>query len=184
MTIKCSPKWLTEILVMSLICIMCIVAGMFKFGFDKIGIGFLCVTSAFMCLNSLQLWVSLGRTFVFDKNGITVKFCKFSKFFKWEELKTKRIEDYSTDIRLKHMKHPYVKAAVFSAKVIRNPFKFYPCYYTIFAVLFTDPFKYIFVYFDPHLGNKAPYNMPHMYEVDEAEFKKCMIEWNVDIENL
>lgn len=162
--------------------IVALICGIAQFGFTKFGLYYFSSLFLLGSLLFLQTWVAIGRTLFFDRNGITVKFLIFTKTYTWKELKTKRIENYSDRLRINHA---YNKAAVFSPKIIRNPLKLYPINYNIFAVLFTNPFKYMFIYFDPYHGQKKfERDMPYTYMVDEAEFKKCMRDWHIDIENL
>ena len=61
----------------------------------------------------IRAWISSCRTYIIDEGGITVRFLWYQRTFKWDELKTKRIENYSNSIGYRQ---PYTRGVIFYNK--------------------------------------------------------------------
>ena len=114
----------------------------------------------------LRRWVTIGRTFVFDKEGCTVRFICIQRFYPWSEMKIKKVEYFGD--RYDH-RSVFVSGAVFCNKQVRRARWMRPeTYGTIF-----HPFNFIFVYFDPKIPPvKGAFKPEGLYVVDEVEFRK------------
>lgn len=176
MKIKCSKEWNILIVISIVLVVAC--GCLMYVKFNSIVPSLLAVLISLLLI--FRYWIVFGRTIIMDKDGCTISFWGISKKYKWDELKTKRIENYSHRLRTRHQ--PYTKGAIFSPKHVRNPLKLMPIEYSVFHLVPSIRFfGYIFVFFDPHFAGPAV--QPDIYEVEEAEFRKCMAEWNVDIED-
>lgn len=122
----------------------------------------------------LRFCISVGRTLIFDENGCTVKFLWFSKSFKWEELKTKKIVDLKDALGYRQ---PYTAGAMFSIRHVRLPGWLALSDYCVFV----HPFEFIFVNFDTE-HNYKKWDPPfEFYIVNEDEFMTHMEDWGVEL---
>ncbi len=145
----------------------------------KINIILTCIVFVFFFSYTIKFWITYGRTLIMDEEGCTVKFLGFSRKYKWTELKTKRIEDYT---RALSYREPYTGGVIFYKKRTRKPQWITPANYS-FCV---HPFTFFFVYFTPNTS--APVGSYHyrmkVYEVNENEFLNQFKEWNVELEDV
>lgn len=160
----------------SIILILLFAAGVFVyFKFNSTITTVLVITPPFLLL--LRNWIVTGKTIIMRKEHCTVRFLWVSRTYKWNELKTKRIENFSGSIG---QRQPYITGVIFSTAYIRNPFRLMPVEYNMFSMSAGGSiYGYFFVFFDPHLENRSI--QPPIYEVEEEEFRNLMKEWNVDI---
>ena len=89
---------------------------------------------------TIRFWVCAGRTFILSQQGYTVKFLLFSRFYPWEETKTKSFEDYTNALGYRQ---PYLKGAIFTSRSIRKPSRLKPADYCFW----THPFSFCFSVF-------------------------------------
>lgn len=140
------------------------------------------VVFCFVGYNVLAIprWVSIGRTFVMDHKGCTVKFLWYRKEYRWEDLKVKRYV-YS-EYCLKYGRQVYKYSAEFSTKNIQRPKWMHPGKYCEL----TNPLSFIYVNFRPisQSDKKAAQYYPFFYPVDGLEFKQKMMEWGVKMDNI
>ena len=123
----------------------------------------------------VRLWIGMGRTFILTKDGCTVKFFCFQRFYEWSDMNLKQIEYYSHSYG---HRNPYVSGAVFCVKKYKRPLHMKPFDYSNLV----HPFCYIVIHFDPdpHTQYKKwDWRYPNQYVVDESEFRNKMSEWNV-----
>lgn len=124
----------------------------------------------------VRWWIAIGRTLIMKAEECTVQFLWYRRTYRWTELKTKRIEDYTNRLGYRD---PYTSGAIFCKKQIKKQSKWKPATYSMFV----HPFSFFFVYFDPHIQyQKWDYRCPDIYVVEETEFRKNMAEWNVELE--
>ena len=128
----------------------------------------------------IRAWVVLGRTLIFSKEGCTVKFMFYSKTYKWQELKTKQIKDFSNGISYKEQ--PFKQGTIFCSKSINFPKKLKPAGFNYLY----RPFGFFFVYFKPCSNYYANKSLLYsdLYVVNEDEFRNNLKKWKVDIEDL
>lgn len=126
----------------------------------------------------VRAWIAMGRTLIMNAEGCTVQFLWYRRTYRWTELKTKRIEDYTNRFGYRD---PYTAGAIFCKKQIKKQSRWKPGSYS--ARFYVHPFSFFFVYFDPHIpAQERKYQMSDIYVVEEAEFRKNMAEWNVELE--
>ena len=128
------------------------------------GILFPCIITFLLYFIVLRFWVSVGRTFIFEDSGCTVKFLFLEKHYSWGKLHTKQTVDYKNAFGYRV---PYVAGAIFTTKPIKTPLRLKPAQYSF---LF-HPFCFCFVNFNPHIQyRKLDYKTPDVYLVEETEF--------------
>ena len=124
----------------------------------------------------IRAWISSCRTYIIDEGGITVRFLWYQRTFKWDELKTKRIENYSNSIGYRQ---PYTRGVIFYNKATKKPAWLMPAEYSMLI----HPFCFIFIYFDPHISfGKWDIRCPDLYVVEETEFRENIKKWGIDLE--
>ncbi|MDO4337444.1 MAG: hypothetical protein Q4C91_05055 [Eubacteriales bacterium] len=141
----------------------------------------LCSGYAFCILLMINYWIMVGRTLIMDERGCTVCFLWLKKEYRWEELKVKRIEDYS---KCMGSKGPHYKGgAVFSLRdnIHRPAWKHLGDYLALHPIKVLTSF---FVYFEmkPGVKKKEGDTGYGYYEVDEKVFRENMKKWGVELE--
>ena len=122
-----------------------------------------------------RYWVSVGRILTLNEEGCTVQFLWISRFYRWKDMKTIQIEDYTNSLGYRQ---PYKTGIVFSPRKIRKPKWLMPAEYSFFV----HPFSCIYIYFDPHLTySKWDYRCPDIYLAEEVVFIQKMLEWHVEL---
>ena len=146
----------------------------FAFGLGA-PIGFaLLINSPALLLIALDL-ISSGRTIVMDESGCTVHFWIFQKKYKWEQLKTKRIEKYTSPPMFNGLfRCYYLTEAMFCPHKARKPKFIRPSTYVIL-----HPFSCIYVNMHPSVGI---WQRGRSYEVDETVFYEKMNQWGINLE--
>ncbi len=159
-------------------CVLCILAVVFcsvllwAKSHNMLVVCAMCVPALFLAVNA---WVAGGRTLIMNEKGCTIQFFGVRRFYAWSELQTKKIEDYAFAIG---SRQPYKKGAVFFKKKCHKPKWLKPFDYCMFF----HPFRFFFVYFNPHIVNpKWTYAYFEEYVVDEESFLKKMEEWQVEL---
>ncbi|MBQ3004413.1 MAG: hypothetical protein IJD88_00635 [Clostridia bacterium] len=140
----------------------------------------LCPLLILFLIDRVLHWISYGRTLKMDKDGCTITFLKISKRYKWTELETKRVEDYSNAIRTFE---PFYAGVIFYKKKTRKPKWILPSVFSKYV----HPFSFFYVYFNPHIDTRTVKaknsKQPSVYYVEESEFLKQMAEWGVELED-
>lgn len=147
------------------------------FSFSGHGILMPVIAFLFMLYYGTRLWVMYGRTYIMDENGCLIKFLWIRKFYRWDEFKIKRYENYSGTFS---DGNSYYGAAVFSPHKVRRPkFLQFEGYIGAFRL---RVFSCVFVQFKrPIKLEKLKYQYPDAYVVDEHIFKQKMDEWGIEI---
>lgn len=126
--------------------------------------------------------IAAGRTFVMEEQGVTVSLWRFRKTYRWEELQTKRIEEYAAlTFGRANGNCPYHKGAYFAPYPVRKPrwigrlmyATFHPWRF-IYVNFYVPPPKYPGWLFKDWRGRS--------YEVKEEEFLEKMNRWQVELE--
>lgn len=117
------------------------------------------------------------REIMMDNNGCKVRYIFFTRYYKWEDIVTCRLEKYS---RVTY-KSPYDSAVIFSAHRIWKPRWMKPLEYVFIA----PPGSFFFVHFMPE--NRELYDskingFPLLCCIDKQEFLSRMSEWNIPIQ--
>lgn len=171
MTIKSSKSTILLFIVIQVV--LALFSLFLYLNFERTPLEFHIAVFAVLQLYMLRMYFIYGRTIRVDADGCTVKFLLFKKFYRWSDLKTKRIEDYRQ--RLGRY-DPYAKGVVFSKKEnFRTPQSLTLSLYLQFCL---NPFRFFFVLFKP--ANK---NGSGAYEVDEQEFLEKMAEYGVELDD-
>ena len=118
----------------------------------------------------LVFWLGGGREFTMDRQGCTVRFLWFRRFYRWSELEMKCMDDYSS---IKLRSEPWLTGASFAPKVMNRPRWMSPFDY----FMLVPRFGYIFVNFEhpqqePLLTMRG--KIPQVYVVDGTVFRLCM----------
>lgn len=126
---------------------------------------------------SVNIWISYTRKITFSQDGCEVTFLWFRKFYSWDDLRTKRYEQYTFPARLWERGSPFTHGVVFSPHRVRK---------SIFikaatrGILSFFPFSHIYVYFFPKGTSELPKTAkPFYYAIDEAVFRQKMSEWRI-----
>ena len=127
-----------------------------------------------LLLVTLSLYIE-ARTLVMDKDGCTVKFLCFKKTYKWQELKTVRVESFDGCFQ---DKTSYIKGVIFSPKANLRPFR----WVKPLSNIWRNHFDFFFVYFRT-IKEENSVGIRY-YEVDEAEFMEKLAEWGVEVKVL
>lgn len=160
---------------LALILLICITFFFFLLLSVANNIVFSVITATLLIIIAVRYWISAGRVLIMDAEGCTVQFLWYCRTYKWTELETKRIEDYTNSIGYRQ---PYTAGVIFYKNTTRKPSWLMPAEYSMYA----HPFSFFFVYFDPHIHfNKWDVRCPNLYVVDEAEFRANMANWNVEL---
>lgn len=124
-------------------------------------------------IGTLSDIIARGRRFIIEEEGCTVCFWKYRKKYKWEELRTKRIEKHNIPSMFKGRScYPYLEDVILSPKIIHKPKIMRAEGYSIF-----HPFTCIFLHFTPKTESK----LIRYYEVDEEEFLYKMAQWGIEL---
>ena len=128
----------------------------------------------------INVWIAFGRTIIMSKDGCAVEFLFFKKFYKWEDLKTKRYE------HIENILPPFERGSPYSCGILLSKRKISKksflklatrCYFTPF------PFSFIYVYFYPDNMTERPANAyPIYYAANEQELRTKLISWGVLLE--
>lgn len=156
--------------------VFCSVAAVliYVYGLDT-SIGFAILLNLPVVLLCISGIISYGRTFVLGKDGCEIRFWRFRKKYTWGELKTKTIETHDLPSMLRgRYSYPYLKEAMFAPFRIHKPKIIRAEMYSIF-----HPFSFIYINF---ATNVAGYQNGRYFEVDEAEFRRKMTEWGIQLE--
>ncbi len=125
---------------------------------------FPCIVALFLSFIVLRFWISVGRTFIFDDSGCTIKFFFFEKHYPWDTLRTKRVENYKNALGYRD---PYTAGAIFFHRHIKTPLKLKPAQYSFLI----HPFSLVFINFASHIQyKKLDYRTPAVYVVEKTEF--------------
>lgn len=180
MVIRSSKEY--HVLVIILLCCITVLFFLLLYTGDCDGthktfsIVFPAVFALVLTILTVRYWISVGRTLILDAEGCTVQFLGIRRTYKWADLKTKRIEDYSHS--LGH-RQPYTAGAIFYKKRASKPSWLMPAEYSMFV----HPFSFFFVYFDPRIQYKKwDYRCPNIYVVEESVFRKTMADWKVELQ--
>lgn len=126
-----------------------------------------------------RAWIVFGRTLFFDQNGCSIKFLCFKKKYSWDELKTKRMENFSNSVG--YREQPFVSGVVFCPHQVKRPYWIKPA---SFNFVFHS-FDFFFVYFSqPNVFDKQTNAYTPIYLVEKELFLEKLKQWNVAIENL
>ena len=129
-----------------------------------------------VCIN---YGIAHGRTIVMTPEGCHIKLLWIEKFYKWDDFKTKRYEQYWGELSPIERGSPYIKGAYFSPRKTRQLSMHKPATRVMWSVF---AFSKVYVYFYSENYEKEKLSaFPVYYATDEAEFRQKMRQWNVDI---
>lgn len=134
----------------------------------------LCFLEIVLILNFVLCWAKNGKTYVLDKEGLTVRFLKYKRKYLWNELKAKRIENYT-----KSVLRGYSEGVIFSTTDVNSTnFMSAPIRYEIkhFFIPLALPF-----FIDFKENNPKAYSPSMIYQVDKEEFLNSMSKLEVSI---
>ena len=130
-------------------------------------LGLLCSTMIVMLL------LRICRTIYMTKDGCVISLLWFDKFYRWDEIKIKRIQR----LGWYHTSEPYTKVVYFCSKRIHKFSWLKPNKYLLF------PMSFFYVHFLPARPlTEREKKFPTDYAVDEKEFMAKMDEWGVELE--
>lgn len=123
-----------------------------------------------------KFYMVFCRTIIMDAEGVTIEILWMNRSYKWDELKTKRIEYYDECLGVE--RDYYKEGVVFSTNRIGDFKKFKPSLFSLFLPTLSN----FFVYFDPKIKfGKWDMVLPDVYMVDKEDFMNKMKEWNVSL---
>lgn len=111
----------------------------------------------------------IGRTFVFDEHGCTVKIHNYKKTYTWDELLEKRLE---TGVMARSGKY---EGVLFSPHPVKKPKKINFLDYALM-----HPLTAIFIFFE----SENSLNQFDYYSVDKKIFMQKMEEWGVELKHM
>ena len=125
----------------------------------------------------VSTWFCNGKPIIMDAEGCEVCFWKFRRKYFWNELKTKRLEQYWAN------GDDPKRGVIFCKKKIGEMNWRHPSYYAPIRP-YLDYFYVTFPVDEEDRTWKTEYkNAVNAYEVNEQEFMAKMHEWGVRIEN-
>ena len=170
------PNKETQILlIVILLCPLLVCFCLYMQGVDSLRL--LLTAALIMYPFMINVWIAFGRTIVMGKDGCTVEFLFFKKFYKWEDLKTKRYEYTENILPPFERGSPYTHGILLSPRNIskKSSLKLATrCYFSPF------PFSFIYVYFYPdNMTERPPNAYPIYYVTNEQEFRAALVSWGV-----
>lgn len=135
------------------------------------------IVEIFLSFIAMLSIMQIGRTYIFDKEGLTVCFIFYKKKYTWEELKVKRLDNYKDCIL-----RGYTEGAVFATdEVKRTYFMTAPDAYRIKHLLIplASPF------FIDFIEEGKPFSQQEtnsMYQVNKKDFLEAMGELGVKLD--
>lgn len=166
------------LLIMILLCPLLVCFCLYMQGVDSLNLLLAAVLIMYPFI--INVWIAFGRTIIMSKDGCAVEFLLFKKFYKWEDLKTKRYEYTENILPPFERGSPYTRGILLSKRNIskRSTLKLATrCYFTPF------PFSFIYVYFYPDNMTERPSNAyPIYYAANEQEFRAKLLSWGVLLE--
>ena len=128
-------------------------------------------------LSTISLWIlwSEGKVLILDETGCTVKFLKYKKYMKWDEIETKQLRVnmgmYYEGVLLSRCKEKPPNTGKSDWYVLKHPL-------SSFQVNFTGMHN-------PHLSpNRYVSVKAEMCAIDKELFLKKMEEWGVKIDSV
>lgn len=112
------------------------------------------------------------RTIIFNEDGCNIVRGKKNVKYTWEDIMIRRVEKYGFSL----MK-TWDEAVFFSTGKLKKPIKMQPDLFNIF----TNEFKYFFVYLVPENVNKT---LPNNHVCPKNEFIQKTLKWGVNIEGV
>lgn len=158
---------------------------------------FIILLSVFLIKTALYEWIGINRTLIMEKDGCTVCFYRYRKFYAWDKLAIKRWENYSdmvSDVGVGYEK-AYYEGVFFSRDLVDKPKKITPNAFfrirwplTCFCVNFY-PYGITKGYGDysERRSTDSAFILkraPEVYPIDKEVFVNYMKLWEVDIEGL
>ena len=131
----------------------------------------------FMCIGGIVIvryTIAFGKCITFSQNGICLEFIGLTKFYKWENIKSKGYFNCEKSIGYKSS---YNSGAEFFLSKNSRPQWLMPDEY---AMIF-HPWSYVFVYFTPQNTNDIKTKFPPIYEIQDDFFQTTMMTWDVSI---
>lgn len=143
----------------------------------------------------LLLWLLAGPTFLFSfllficishertvemsAEGCLIRFLRYEKFYRWDELQVQRLANYDECHWGKRSPEliQYDEGAEFSPKPVRRRRSQPPQFYCQW-----HPLTYIYVNFRNKAAEEAPKFKEHVCEADKEFFLAKMAEWGVVLE--
>jgi len=131
-----------------------------------------------LCVN---YGITCGRTIIMSQDGCLVKLLWIQKFYRWDDFKTRRYEEYWVVPPIERGS-PYEKGAIFCPfKLRRTPWRKAASR----AMYSPVAFAHVYVYFQPVNSSKPyPTAFPVYYVADETEFRQKMAQWGVSLEEI
>lgn len=173
--IKCAKEWhIYNLVILVLLFLMGVIL---YFEYSSASIAALIITPPLLIL--MRYWIVIGKTIIMSKESCSVQVLFGRRTYRWDELKTKKIVDFSNHIGTRQ---PYISGVVFSTGYVKNPFRLMPLDYNVLNVFANGSiYNYFFVNFDPQLKHNTIH--PDVYVVDENEFMQVMKDWGINIED-
>ena len=128
-------------------------------------------------------YILISRKFTFSIDGVEISILKYKKFYKWEEIKFRKLESYNNYRLLKSNLYPvppYKKCLKLFTKHIKNSNKRFPD--SIMGLC--RPLSFIYVNFldeNVEIADLKKY-APTRYVYNERDFFQKLKEWNIEIE--
>lgn len=123
--------------------------------------------------------IEMYRVITLNKDGYEVKFFFIKKFYFWNEIQTKIIEDFKYSGK---RNSPSVKKNVYFCKTIVNkPKKQEPRDYLLYHIYL---FSFFSILLTDEETSKEKNDAVNYFRIDENLFKKKMKEWNIEIEEM
>jgi len=134
-----------------------------------------------LILISILLFIAISyeRTVEMSDEGCTVRFLRYEKFYRWDELQVKRLANYDECHWGKRSAGliQYDEGAEFSPKPVKRRRSQPPQFYCQW-----HPLTYIYVNFRNKAAGEASKFSEHVCETDKESFLAQMAEWGVVLE--
>lgn len=128
----------------------------------------------FFALDTLRYWIATGKTIIMSKEGCSIVFLWYRRYYRWDELQMKQFASYADAFGFRS---PFLGGAEFSPKALRKPKWLNALEYCQWV----HPISFFFVYFRPDIIPLMCEPKSDIYVVDEMEFRAKLKEWGVSL---
>ena len=114
------------------------------------------------------------RVFVFSEEGCVIRFLRFTRFYSWTELCSKRLIYYKN---CWEYRSPYNKGVEFSIKAMRRPTWMKGATYSML-----HPFSHVYVYFRNEKQHLLKGEYLEFHSANEGEFLNILNKWGIQLQ--
>lgn len=143
---------------------------------------YIILMGSIMLYATITHWIAFGKTIILDEEGYRIKLWKIEKYYRWDEIKTKRIEGFMEGSGVRYYKpiRSVLKGAVFSKNKIYKAGRGNAERYCSYI----HPFSVCYFYLVPGKAKEFTRMKEEIgYVVAEEEFIELMERGNINFED-